>query len=49
MTGECDCGATYDVGSRLDHDGDTGQCWSCSDRDPDKMTSEQWSDYLLGK
>lgn len=46
--GECDCGATYNAASRVDHDADTGQCWSCSDRHPDSMSNEEWDRYIEG-
>lgn len=46
--GECDCGVEYDAGSRFDHDGDTGQCWECSDRHIDHMTEEELTIYLNG-
>lgn len=46
--GVCDCGATYDVGSRADHDADAGTCWNCSDRDPHQMTEDEWDEYLVG-
>lgn len=46
--GQCDCGATYDVGSRFDHDADSGQCWDCSDRDFDTMTATEMDEYLNG-
>lgn len=47
-TGRCDCGTEYDIGSRFDHDGDTGQCWDCSDRDPSTMTEDEFAAYLNG-
>lgn len=46
--GHCDCGSTYDSASRFDHDGDTGQCWTCSDRDIATMTDEELAAYLAG-
>ena len=49
VTGECDCGRIYNAGSRVDHDADTGQCWSCSDRNPSTMTDTEWDAYILGE
>ena len=46
--GTCDCGATYDVGSRFDHDADSGQCWACSPRTITDMTDTELADYLVG-
>ena len=48
MTGHCDCGATFEVASRFDHDGDTGQCWECSDRSLLTMSEQELHDYLRG-
>lgn len=46
--GVCDCGFIYDASSRFDHDADTGECWSCSDRNINEMTSVELDDYLSG-
>lgn len=48
LEGYCDCGETYDVGSRFDHDAETGQCWDCSDRDLNAMTATELDAYLNG-
>ena len=37
--GRCDCGTTYNVGSRTDHNPDTGECWECSGADALTMWS----------
>lgn len=47
-TGECDCGTTYDAGSRFDHDADTGECWDCSGRHIDAMNDDEFVAYVNG-
>ena len=44
--GECDCGQKYVTYSRMDHDADSGECWECSDRNPDSMTDSEWTAYV---
>lgn len=46
--GNCDCGQQFNIGSRFDHDADTGQCWNCSDRDIDDMSEDEFITYLNG-
>lgn len=46
--GQCDCGFIYNLGSRFDHDADTGQCWCCSDRNIFSMDYDQLMEYLNG-
>lgn len=46
--GQCDCGTTYDVGSQIDHDAETGQCWDCSERDSE-VASMDYNDYVDGR
>ncbi len=44
--GECECGQAYVIHSRMDHDADTGECWTCSDRDLDSMTDSELIAYV---
>lgn len=46
--GECDCGAKYHVGSRTDHNGDTGECWDCSEWSRSTVTDDEYEKYLAG-
>jgi hypothetical protein len=47
--GECDdCGATYDVADRFDHDANLGLCWTCSPHDLNDLRDEQADLYLAG-